>query len=49
MKNHVCYIEFLNKDKNFAKDEKGFSSDQEAREWANANFEKFHPDMIKNY
>jgi bifunctional non-homologous end joining protein LigD len=42
------YIEFLNKKKNFTKDKKYFNSQNEAREWAIKNFEKFHPDMIKH-
>jgi len=41
------YIEYLNKDKGFRKDRKDFKNEKEAREWAQENFERFDPDMIK--
>lgn len=40
-------IEFLNKDKKFRKDEKFFSTFEDAQKWARENLERFHPDMIK--
>ena len=41
------YIEYLNKDKGFRKDRKDFKNEKEATEWAQKNFERFDPDMIK--
>jgi hypothetical protein len=43
----LVYIEYLNKDKNFSKDVKIFTTYEKAKAWGNANFEKFSADMIK--
>jgi hypothetical protein len=43
----LVYIEYLNKDKNFSKDVKVFTTYEKAKAWGNANFEKFSADMIK--
>jgi hypothetical protein len=48
MKNKtVCYVEFLNKNKGFAKDTKEFENFESALQWCKDNFEKFNIDMIK--
>lgn len=44
---HICYIDFLNKDKNFQKDRITFESYEEAQKWAKQNLENFNPDFIK--
>ena len=41
------YIDFLNKDKRHQQDRKYFDTYEKAVKWARANFERFHPDMIK--
>jgi len=44
-----CYIDFLNKDKNFQEDRKNFEGDnayEDAIKWGRENLEKFHIDMI---
>lgn len=43
-----CYIDFLNKEKNFTRDRKEFLTYEAAQKWALKNLEKFNPDMI-NY
>ncbi len=50
MENETCYIEFLNKDKNFTPDKKVFTGPNaytKTVKWAQKNLEKFDPDMIK--
>ena len=42
------YIDFYNKKKNFKKDRKYFKNDQEAKNWALKNLQKFDIDMIKD-
>lgn len=44
---NICYIEFLNKDKNFKRDRKEFESYEAAKNWAFKNLEKFNQDYIK--
>ena len=41
------YIDYLNKKKGFKQDRIKFKSYEDAVKWANKNFEKFNPDMIK--
>ncbi len=46
----TVYIEYLNKDRGFARDRKVFSGDtayEDAVQWARENLERFSPDMIK--
>lgn len=43
----TCYIDFLNKDKNFQKDRVTFESYEKARVWGFSNLENFNPDFIK--
>lgn len=45
--NELCYIEFLNKDKNFKHDKKHFHNYELALKWGKLNFENFNIDMIK--
>ena len=50
MKKEIIYIEFLNKKKNFQKDEitfKGENSLSEAIKWGKKNIDNFNMDMIK--
>ena len=41
-----CYVDFLNKSKNFTEDRKYFETYELAERWCKDNFEKYHPDMI---
>ncbi len=41
-----CYIDFLNKDKKFAKDRKYFNSYEAAVKWGKKQFERWDPDMV---
>jgi len=47
MQKEVCYIDFLNKYKNFKPDRKTFDSYEAAQNWAWCNLENFNPDFIK--
>ena len=40
------YINYLNKDKDFFEETKFFKSYDDARNWAQKEFETFNPDMI---
>jgi hypothetical protein len=42
----VCYIDYLNKKKNFLKDRKFFKSYDDATKWGLKNLENFNRDMI---
>lgn len=42
----VCYIDYLNKKKNFLKDRKFFKSYELAIKWGLKNIENFNRDMI---
>lgn len=46
---HTCYIDFLNKDKNFQKDRKTFESYEAAEKWAKENLENFNSDLIQYF
>lgn len=46
-KQNEVYIEYYNKDKNFSIDKKYFKTYEDAVKWAQKNFDKFDPDMIK--
>jgi len=41
------FVEFLNKDKKFAKDIKYFETFEDARNWCLETFDKYDPDYIK--
>lgn len=43
----IIYIEFLNKDKNFNKDEVEFEKYSEALSWGKNNLDNFSTDMLK--
>lgn len=47
MKQKQFYIEYLNKNKNFAKDKKYFSSYENALKFLQQNFDKYSIDTIK--
>lgn len=47
MKQKEFYIEYLNKNKNFAKDKKYFSTYENALKFLQQNFEKYSIDSIK--
>ncbi len=42
----TCYIDYLNKKKNFLKDRKFFNSYEDATKWGLKNIENFNRDMI---
>jgi hypothetical protein len=42
----TCYIDYLNKKKNFLQDRKFFKSYEEAIKWGCKNIENFNKDMI---
>ena len=42
----VCYIDYLNKKKNFQRDRKFFKSYDDATKWGLKNIENFNRDMI---
>lgn len=41
------YIEFLNKEKRFQRDEKSFNTYEDAQKWGRENIERFNSDMIR--
>jgi hypothetical protein len=45
----TCYIDYLNKKKNFLKDRKFFNSYEDATKWGLKNIENFNLDMIYFY
>jgi hypothetical protein len=47
MTQNKFYIEYLNKNKNFAKDKKYFSTYENALKFLQNNFDKYNIDMIK--
>ena len=43
---YEVYIDFMNRDKNFATDRKYFKTYEDAERWAKKEFDSFNPDMI---